>query len=296
MGIEGSTASVVIIALCLISTATPGAAQKRDKKNANVYDEFRAVEYSNKGLLSEEQEKELAAEVHKQVLQKERLLEDPQVSNYVASVGRRLVPASRRPNLEYRFYVIDSKTVNAFTTGGGYVYIYTGLLRRLEDESELAGVLGHEVGHVVARHVPKNFKRAQRYGLLLGLSEAILGRGGAGGGLANLAIQLFASGILLKHGREAEREADFLGLYNIADAGYDIEGMARLFSNVLGPLGKNNPGAMDKIFSSHPPAVERLVNTRREIDEHLSPRRRNGVSRTPGFDAMLRRLGGPIRD
>jgi len=174
--------------------------------SSNVYDKFRGNTYSNKGLLSESDEMQLASQYHQQLLQQNRFVTDRRVVDYVNKIGRAVAARSQRPDLDYHFYVIDSDQINAFTVGGGRVYVYTGLVRRLNSEGQLAAVLGHEVGHNVGRHGLKTLKSAQKWNFLV-LSGAILG-GQGGAGLASL----FSSGVILKHSRDSEREADFLGL------------------------------------------------------------------------------------
>jgi len=270
-------ASVIVsMQLCTIM-ATPST--------PNVYDKFRKNTYSNKGLLSESDELKLAAEYHQQLLQQNKFVTDRRVLDYVNRVGQSVAATSQRPDLQYHFFVIDSDQINAFTTGGGAVYVYTGIIRRLNSEAQLAAVLGHEVGHNVGRHGLKSLKSAQKW-QYLALGGYVLG--GQGG--AQLA-SLFSSGVILKHSRDSEREADFLGLYEMRDAGYDVEEMNETWK-MLESAGKSDPSSIDKIFASHPPASERLVNTETEIQQHLHSYVGQGRVDTPEFDQLKVALGG----
>jgi len=251
---------------------------------ANVYDKFRTRERTNKGYLSEEEEIKLAAEVHKEVTKQAKLNQDPTLNNYINSMGQALARRSERPNLPWRFFVVDDKSVNAFATLGGYVYVHTGLISTTTSEAQLASVVGHEIGHVVGRHGLENVKKAQKmqFGVL---GAAILGAifGGEKGAQAGADLGgLIAGGYLMKHGRDAEREADFLGLYNIERAGYNTGGMIDMFQM----LASLSPNQMGSILSSHPPPAERASNTRREIDERLRGTDSKGINSSNEFQRI----------
>src|SRR5262245_39371657 len=172
---------------------------------SNVYDKFRNRELSNRGYLSEEDELKLGEEVHNEILKQFRLNRDPNLNNYINSVGQSLARRSGRPNIPWRFYVVDDKSVNAFATLGGRVYIHTGLIATTNSESQLASVMGHEIGHIVGRHGLENVKKARKYGAYAGIATiagAILG-GQSGAELGQFAGNLLAGGYLMKHSRDA---------------------------------------------------------------------------------------------
>ena len=129
---------------------------------SNPYDKYRNRTYSNKGYLSEDDELKLAEQVHQELLKQTRLVQDRSINEYVNSVGQRLARNSERPDIPWRFYVVDDKSINAFATLGGRVYVHTGLLAATNSESQLASVLGHEIGHIVGRHGLENVKKSQR--------------------------------------------------------------------------------------------------------------------------------------
>lgn len=254
---------------------------------SNPYDKYRNRTYSNKGYLSEEDELKLAGQVHQELLKQARLVQDRSINEYVNSVGQRLARNSERPDIPWRFYVVDDKSINAFATLGGHVYVHTGLLAATRSEAQLASVLGHEIGHIVGRHGLENVKKAQKYGTFAGLAAiagAILG-GQAGAELAGLAGNMIAGGYLMKHSREAEREADYLGLYNLKDAGYNTGGMIEMFQ-ILQEVSNSSPNAFGSILASHPAPGERSSNTRREIDQHLRGSDRRGLSNTEDFQRL----------
>jgi predicted Zn-dependent protease len=250
----------------------------------NPYDKFRNREYSNKGYLSEEDEFKLAEEVHREITKQVRLVQNSSLNNYVNSLGQKLASNSERPNIPWRFYVVDDKAINAFATLGGRVYVHTGLLAATQSEAQLASVVGHEIGHIVGRHGLENVKKQQKFGTLAGIAQiagAVLGgRGGAQ--IGELAGGLIAGGYLMKHSRDAEREADYLGLYNLERAGYNTRGMVEMFE-ILNEVSRSQPNALGSILASHPPAGERAANTRREIGEHLRGTDQRGTLNTTAY-------------
>ena len=261
----------------------------------NPYDKFRNREYTNAGYLSEEDELKLAEEVHSQVTKEFKLIQNQPVNAYITNLGNRLARKSERPNIPWRFYVVNDKSVNAFATLGGRVYIHTGLIAATSTEAQLASVMGHEIGHIVGRHGLENVKRSQKLGI--GAAAAsILGAiiGGTAGSIIDLAGNLIAGGFLMKHSRDAEREADFLGLYNLDHASYNTTEMIAMFE-ILNSLSRNQPSSIGSIMASHPAPAERAQNTAREIEEHLglgAGGRR--VTTTGEFDQIRGQiLGGP---
>jgi beta-barrel assembly-enhancing protease len=251
---------------------------------SNPYDKYRNRAHSNKGYISEEEEMQLAEQVHQELIKQTHLVQDRALTEYVNSVGLRLARNSGRPNIPWRFYVVDDKSINAFATLGGRVYVHTGLLAATNSEAQLASVLGHEIGHIVGRHGLENIKKQQKYGTLAGLAAiggAILG-GQAGANLGGAMGNLLAGGYLMKHSRDAEREADYLGLYNLKDAGYNTGGMVEMFET-LQEVSNSSPNAFGSILASHPAPSERAANTRREIGQYLRGSDRKGLSNTDDF-------------
>lgn len=210
------------------------------------------------GGVSDEQEIELGREAATMMEQDLLLLEDDEVSAYITSLGDELAFRSGRPGLTYTFKVVDTPEINAFALPGGFIYVHRGLIEAAENESELAGVLGHEIGHVVARHGVDQMRRAQIASVGLGVLGSLLGNGRAAE-VGGLAADLVANGTFMKFSRDAEREADQLGVRNLADAGQAPRGMITFFEK-LGALRERNPNAVDRFFASHPSPGERIEN------------------------------------
>jgi beta-barrel assembly-enhancing protease len=279
------TMAVAVVALLVISAF----AEK------NVYDKFREREYSNKGYITEDEELKLAEEVHKQLGEQVKFVRNSPLNTYVETLGNRLAQNSRRANIPWKFYVVNDESINAFATLGGRVYIHTGLIAKANSEAQLASVMGHEIGHIVGRHGLENVKKAGRYGTLAGIATiagAVLG-GQGGAQLGSLAGNLVLGGKLMKHSRDAEREADYLGLYNMNRAGYNTGGMVEMFK-ILEKISQSQPNSLGSIMASHPAPTERAGNTRIEIDQNLRGTDQRGISNTDEFQRIKNGAPGPF--
>ena len=256
-----------------------------------VYDKFRHRAYSNRGYLSEADEIQLGAQVHDELRKKQRFVTDAAITSYVNSLGQRLANQSKRSNLRYQFFVVDDKSINAFATLGGYVYVHTGLIRATETEAQLASVMGHEIAHIVGRHGLENVKQSQKYGTMAaiaGVAGAVLG-GKNGGNIGQMAGNLIFGGKLMKHSRDAEREADYLGLYNLQRANYNTGGMVEMFE-ILASVSAKNPNLLGNVMASHPPSRERAQNTVGEIRANLRGSDTRGLNTSNDFQRIKAKL------
>ncbi|MCK4236916.1 MAG: M48 family metalloprotease [Candidatus Krumholzibacteria bacterium] len=213
----------------------------------------------NKGqinIVSSAEEVGMGKEFSKEIEEQFELLRDAEVTNYVQSVGNRLVRVCDRSDIEYHFAVIKKDDLNAFALPGGYIYIYTGLLKELDDEAQLAGVLGHEIGHVSARHATERLTAMYGYQLLVSL---ILGKDP--NFYANLVTNIFATTGFLAYSRDNEYEADRLGTRYAYTAGNDPDGIAELLQK-LSDMQAAEPGKLEELLSTHPPTNERIRRVR----------------------------------
>ncbi len=209
-------------------------------------------------LVSQNDEIALGKQGAQDVAQSIGLLDDAKVQQYVASVGLPMAKKSERPELPWTVQVADDPVVNAFALPGGPVYVTRGLLTHLNSEAELASVLGHEIGHITARHSVKQLSQAQlaQLGLVVGsvISEDVARYGG----LASAGLQL----LFLKYGRDDERQSDELGFRYMVDAGYDPREAADVFQT-LGRVSKAaGAGGLPSWLSSHPDPGERVKAAR----------------------------------
>jgi len=239
-------------------------------------------------LYSLEREIGLGKQLAQEVEKSSKLIDDPIVTEYVNRVGQNLVRNSDA-RVPFTIKVIDSDEVNAFALPGGFFYVNSGLILRAQEESELAGVMAHEISHVTARHGTKNATKGELMQLAT-IPLILLGPGGwAGYGIyqgLNLAIPV----TYLKFSRDAEREADFLGLQYMYKAGYDPNSYVTFFERIQADE-KRRPGTIPKVFSSHPPTPERIENTQKEIARIL-PAKSEYIVTTSEFDTVKARLRG----
>jgi len=226
--------------------------------------------------------KSLAQEVERS----SKMIDDPVVTEYVNRVGQNLVRNSDA-KVPFTIKVIDSDEVNAFALPGGFFYVNSGLILRAQEESELAGVMAHEISHVCARHGTKNATKGQAMQLAM-IPLMLLGPGGwAGYGIyeaASLAIPV----TYLKFSRDAEREADYLGLQYMYKAGYDPNSYVTFFERIQADE-KRRPGTIPKVFSTHPPTPDRIEASQKEIARIL-PAKQEYIVTTSEFDSVKGRL------
>ena len=270
----------LFVAAVLCATASQGAlftqqssgsttARSHRERSANgfvqfddPYSDFRNASYSNAGLLNERDELKLGLQLHREVTKKFRLTDVGLART--ERIGQRCAKASLRPNLTYKFHVIQSREINGFSLPGGHVYVTTALLN-LANENELAAVLSHEVGHIVARHSLKTLKQSQEYDQIAAALGELTGVVGEAGRDLGIALgQIVGQGFLTVHNREEEREADFLGVRTMPRAGFDPQGMITMFQK-LQRIEEQDSSLLGTLFSDHPDAQERIDNTRYEI-------------------------------
>ena len=226
--------------------------------------------------------KQLAQEVERS----SKLIDDPVVTEYVNRVGQNLVRNSDA-KVPFTIKVIDSDEVNAFALPGGFFYVNSGLILRAQEESELAGVMAHEISHVCARHGTKNATKGEIMQLASIPAMIFIPYGMAGYGIyegMNLAIPL----TFLKFSRDSEKEADYLGLQYMYKAGYDPNSYVTFFERIEADE-KRRPGTIPKVFSTHPPTPDRIENAQKEIARIL-PNRPEYIVTTSEFDSVKSRL------
>jgi len=237
---------------------------------------------AERSVMSEQDEVAQGAAAHKQVLQEYGVVEDARVQSYVNALGQRLARQSHRIQLQWHFTVLDTPEINAFALPGGYVYVTRGIMAHLQSEAELAGVMGHEIGHVTARHGAQRATRQQDAGLGV-LAATVLGvvlesQGVAGAGrVASEVSQTAAAGFIASYGRDQELQADQLGAEYLARNAYNPRQMVR----VIGALKDQERYAQDQArragrevsdanhwLASHPSNDQRLQQIAALADQY----------------------------
>ena len=206
-------------------------------------------------LMSEAQEIELGRQMDVEIRREMGLYADPELQSYVEEVGMRLARASERPNLPWHFAVVDQPAINAFALPGGYIYLTRGILPFLDNEAELAGVLGHEIGHVTARHSAQQYTQSTAAGIGVTLLSIFVPEARPFQNLTETALGV----LFLKHGRDDERQADELGVKYTASTGWNPEGVAGML-RTLGRLDEadGQRRGVPNWLSTHPTPADRV--------------------------------------
>jgi predicted Zn-dependent protease len=210
-----------------------------------------------------QQEQQIGAQYSQQINSQMPLLRDAAANDYINQLGRQISRVADPRGIPYTFYIVNSDVVNAFSIPGGYVYVNRGLIERADNASELAGVLGHEIGHVVERHSIKQMQQAQNANSLLGLLYGVLLQRNPGT-LEQIGIQAGGGAIFAGFSRNDERQADHDGVIFTMRAGYSPRGMITLFQKLLAEE-HSNPGRLSQFFATHPLTQERIANVQAQI-------------------------------
>src|ERR1700746_3551042 len=226
--------------------------------------------------------KQLAQEVERSA----KLVDDPVVTEYVNRVGQNLVRNSDA-RVPFTIKVIDSDVVNAFALPGGFFYVNSGLILHADEEAELAGVMAHEIAHVAARHGTKQATKGDIVQIASIPAMIFIPYTWAGYALYQ-GMNFMIPVTFLKFSRDAEREADYLGLQYMYKAGYDPNSFVAFFEKVQADE-KKQPGTIPKVFSTHPPTPDRIEATQKEIATIL-PARDEYIVTTSEFDSVKHRL------
>lgn len=243
--------AIALVVASGLVVATP----QPSKADFNLFDLiFNGIQYIQLSSLSDEQEVALGRQTDQALKQQGvRIYDrDPDIVNYVNEIGQRLAASSDRSQIPYTFQVVADNSVNAFATSGGFVYINTGLIREAETEAELAGVMAHEIGHIVGRH---SINRMREIALANGIVGAL---GVSEDDLVNIGVQL---ALFLPNGRSAEYEADELGFANMGRAGYDQRGFISFMQKLQGG------GSTPEFLSTHPDPGNRVNRLQTMYDE-----------------------------
>ncbi|HET7456948.1 MAG TPA: M48 family metallopeptidase [Gemmatimonadaceae bacterium] len=215
--------------------------------------------------VSQQQEIEMGQQYAQQINAQLPIISDPEINRYINVLGDSIAHLTARGDLDWHFYVVDSKEVNAFAVPGGFVYVNRGLIERTTEMDQLAGVLGHEIGHVVRRHSVKQMQQQQKANIGVTLA-CVLTRvcdNQAAGTLINVA----GGAVFAKFSRQDEAEADAEGIKNTVRAGISPQGIPEMFQILLDER-KTRPAGVDAWFQTHPLEEDRIAATESEIKKY----------------------------
>src|SRR5437867_7758636 len=239
-------------------------------------------------LFSPEQDVEMGREVAKQAESQLPILNDRQATTYIDALGKQLAAhAPGGQKYPFQFKIVNDKAINAFALPGGFVYINRGALEAADNEAQIAGVMAHEIGHVVLRHGTNQVSKAYVAQAPLSILGGVLGSNSVGAVLAQLGVGFAANSILLKYSRDAERQADLIGTQILYDTGYDPKAMVQFFEKIQA----ESKGRASEFFSDHPNPENRISSVQHEI-EKLGGMPPNARTDSPDFHEIKNKLAG----
>ncbi len=245
--------------------------------------------------VSQDQEVAIGKQNADQINAQLPIIGDPAISSYIQTLGDSIAKTTSRADLAWHFYVVNTKQVNAFALPGGYVYVNRGLIETADRLDELAGTLGHEIGHVIQRHSVKQIQSQEKTNA--GLAVVCTLTSLCHSGLAQAAVSVGGSALFARHSRADELQADSEAVVNTTRAGFDPEGIPALFDALL-KQRQYQPTKVEGWFASHPLEESRIADTQRLISA-IDPAKLSGLATdAPSFHAFkdrVRSLPAPAR-
>ncbi len=237
--------------------------------------------------ISQDQERQVGAQDAAWINSQLPLIQDTTVTDYIVALGRRMAATTSRADLDWHFYVVNSADANAFALPGGYVYVNRGLIDLTQNEAELAGAMGHEIGHVVERHAIKQMEQQQ--GANVGISALCSLTNLCSNGTGRAVLAVGGSAAFAHYSRKDESEADSEAIVNTIRAGIDPRGVPSLFQRLL-QMRQTSPTLVDNWFADHPLEEARIRHTDGLIAA-LNPSQLQGLERdSPAYHAMKQSL------
>jgi predicted Zn-dependent protease len=213
--------------------------------------------------VSQQQEIEIGQSNVQQINQQLPIINDAEANRYINVLGDSIARLTSRPDLPWTFYIVNSAEINAFAVPGGYIYVNRGLIEHTQQLDQLAGVLGHEIGHVVARHSVKQM--GQMNAANIGVGVACVLTSVCNSGLGQTAINVAGTAVFAKFSRDDEKEADDIGIDNVVRAHIHPKGIPEMFQILL-DTRTTSPGLVDNWFASHPTEESRIADTQSRIN------------------------------
>lgn len=238
-------------------------------------------------VVSTQQEVQLGTQYAQQINAQLPIVRDASVNQYINSLGGQIARVADTRGLSWRFYVVDSREVNAFAVPGGFVYVNRGLIERARTMNQLAGVLGHEIAHVTERHSVEQMAQAQRADL--GLTLACVLTSVCQSGVGSAAIQVGGTALFAKFSRDDERQADARGLEYLLRARIDPRGMVNMFQTLLNER-RSNVSSVEAWFRTHPLEEDRIAETNARLSRIPAAQLRGLTVDTQAYQQFRSRL------
>jgi beta-barrel assembly-enhancing protease len=239
--------------------------------------------------VSTQQEVQMGQQEAQQVNAQLPMVQDAVIQNYVNALGQRIARTTSRADLNWQFQVVNSDVVNAFALPGGFVYVNRGVLERASNMSEVAGVLAHEIEHVVRRHSVKQMEQAQGANVGLGIACALTGI--CNSGVAQAAINIGGTAVFAKFSRTDEIQADEGGFNNVIRAGISPRGMYTFFQKLLAEeQSSGSGGSAAAWFSDHPGTQDRIADIQRMLSRVPASQLNSLQTNDSGFATMKARV------
>jgi predicted Zn-dependent protease len=214
--------------------------------------------------VSQQQEVQMGVEYAQQINAQLPIVQDPELNRYINVLGDSIARLTSRADLDWHFFIVDAKDVNAFAVPGGFIYINRGLIERTDRMDEVAGVLGHEIGHVVRRHTVKQMEKAQ--GANIGVTLACVLTSVCNSQVAGAAINIAGGAVFARFSRQDEAEADNEGFNNVVRAGISPVGMVTMFQKLIAER-KSRPSSVEAWFRTHPLEEDRVAAIQARINQ-----------------------------
>ena len=267
---------IVIVALILAVALGAYAADSRTKLKPGW------------NLFSPKQDIDMGRESAKQAEMQLPILNDRQASIYIDTLGKRLASHAPGEKYPYQFKIVNDTAINAFALPGGFIYVNRGAIDAADSENQIAGVIAHEIGHVVLRHGTNQVSKAYLAQAPLAILGGVLGSNSIGSVLGQLGVGFGLNSLFLKYSRDAETQADLMGTQILHDNGYDPKGMVEFFEKIQ---AESKGGRATQFFSDHPNPENRISNVQREI-ERLGGLPANARRDSPEFHTVKNLLAG----
>ncbi|HYR42772.1 MAG TPA: M48 family metalloprotease [Terriglobia bacterium] len=238
-------------------------------------------------LFSPQQDIEMGRQSAKEAEKQLPVLNDREAATYINTLGQNLAAHAPGEKYPYQFKIVNDKAINAFALPGGFVYVNRGAIEAADSENQIAGVMAHEIGHVVLRHGTNQVSKAYLAQAPLSILGGMLGSNSIGGVLAQLGVGLGLNSLFLKYSRDAESQADLMGTQILHDSGYDPRGMVEFFEKIQA----ESKGRAVEFLSDHPNPENRISNVQHEI-ERLGAAPPNARRDSPDFHTVKSLLAG----